>query len=442
MKSSFQTILIVICGFAALVAVLMFAGILPSFSGSSFGGQTVEEVVMWGPYRGVDVETYFNNFNETNKAVVKIKYEAQVPETYLNNLVEAFARGEGPDLFFADQKMLNRLTGKLTEIPYTAYSQRTALNNFVDGASVFMTSTGLKALPLMIDPLVMFYNRTLYTSANIVIPPKNWTEFLTTIKPLTEIDIRNNIIRSAAALGEFRNITNAKYIFSTLLLQAGNPIITTDANDNYNSVLTDSFGFTPSPAEATIAFYQQFANPVQVSYSWNRSLSGDKDMFTAEKLATYFGLSSELADLQQKNPHLSLDVVVIPQKDPQKKVTYANFYGAVIAKNSKKQNSALSAASLLSQPVNLEKLAKILNYLPARRDLLAVKDSDPLVQVFKNSAVISRSWVDPDNDQTKQIFQQMMENVQTGQIGAADAIMDANSKINRLFNKVTKSSAE
>jgi len=437
MKSPFQMILITVFGLIAFVAVLMFSDILPGGI-SPLGSKAVEEVVMWGPYSGIEIENYFGAISDVNKDIVKIKYIPQIPETYLNNLVESFAQGKGPDLFFADQKMLNRLVGKTTDIPYSIYPQRDILNNFADGVSVFMNSKGLRAIPLMIDPLVMFYNRTMYTSANIIIPPKDWTEFLATIKPLTEIDTRNNITRTAAALGEFNNITNAKDIFSALLFQAGNPIVTTDINDNYNSVLANAFGFSPIPAEAVTSFYHQFSNPTQVSYSWNRSVSNDKDMFVAEKLATYFGLSSEIADLRAKNPHLNLDAVIIPQKDPQKRVTYADFYGMVISKSSTKQNSAMTAALLLAQSQNQADLAKILKYMPARRDQLAVKDSDPLVQVFKDSSVISRSWVDPDNNNTKQVLQQMSENIQTGQVGVSSAISSASDQINRLFSKINQ----
>lgn len=434
-KSPFQMFLIAGLGIIALVAVLMFAGVLPGGLGNS-KNIVAEEVVMWGPFNSTVLTGYFNALNEENKTVVTIKYIAKPPETYINSLIEAFARGEGPDLFFVDQKSINRLAGKVVGIPYSSYPQRDVLNDFADGASVFTNSKGLRVMPLMIDPLVMYYNRTMYTSANIVIPPKNWTEFLATIKPIVEIDTRNNITRTASALGEFNNITNAKYILSALLFQAGNPIVTTDINDNYNFVLGESFGFTPSPAEASLAFYQQFSNPAQVSYSWNRSISNDKDMFTAEKLATYFGFASELKDLQQKNPHLNLDAVVIPQKDVQKKVTYANFLGTMIAKSSQKPISAVKASLLLSQAKNLEGLAKILNYQPARRDLLVKKDSDPLVQVFKDSAVIARSWIDPDSEQTKQILRQMSENVQTGQIKTINAVKNASDKINRLFELV------
>ncbi len=432
MKSPFQTILLVIFGIVAVIAVLIFAGYLPSGIGP-FGSKPVEEVTIWGPYDKPELTQFFNELNDKNKQLVQIKYQSQVPENYLDHLIEAFARGEGPDLFFADQKMLDRLSGKISEIPYSVYPQRDILNNFADGVSVFMNSKGLKSMPLFIDPLVMYYNRTMYASANIVVPPKNWTEFMTTIKPIVEIDARNNITRTATALGEFRNITNAKYIFSTLLLQAGNPIIVTNIDDTYQPVLSNDYGLTPPPTEASLNFYQQFSNPTQLAYSWNRSLTNDKDMFVAENLATYFGFASELSDLQAKNPHLSLDAVLIPQKDPQKRVTYGNFYGLTISKNSKKQSSSILAADLLSQSVNLNNLSGILKYLPSRRDLLVAKDPDPFIQVFKDSAVVARSWVDPDSNKTNEIFTQLSEGVKTGQVKITDAVKSADANMLRLF---------
>jgi ABC-type glycerol-3-phosphate transport system substrate-binding protein len=437
MKSSFQLTLIIACGFLAVIAVLMFAGYLPKGIGSK-NKNVVQEVTLWGPFGGIDVDEYFNNLSDANKDVVRVKYVSQAPEDYVENLIEAFARGEGPDLFFVDQKMLNRLTGKTILIPYETYPQRDVLNNFADGSSVFMTSAGLKAIPLMIDPLVMYYNRTMYTSSNVVIPPKTWVEFLATIKPILQIDSRNNITRTAAAMGEFRNITNSKSLLSTLFLQSGNPIVILDANDNYVADLNNTLGLTPSPAEAAIVYYQQFSNPTQASYTWNRSMTNDKDTFAAENLATYFGFASELKDLRGKNPHLDLDAVVIPQKDLRKRVSYGDFYGAAISKNSKKQASAYLLAEILAKKTTQDEMTKLLGYLPARRDLLVIKDSDPIRQIFKDSATLSRSWVDPVPSNTNQIIQEMMEGIQTGQTEIGGAIIDANSKINRLFNSQPK----
>lgn len=424
----------VILGFIALIAVLMFAGILPGGIGP-MGSKKVDEVVLWGPYGGNELTSFFSEFNAENSETVKINYVSKTPETFLDDLIESFARGEGPDLFFVDQTMLNRLNGKITEIPYSSYPQRDILNNFVDGASVFMNTTGLRAMPMFIDPLVMYYNRTMYTSANIIIPPKNWIDLIATIKPITEIDQANNITRTAVALGQFNNITNAKYILSTLLFQAGNPIIATTADNNYEVVLANNFGLSPTPAEVVVSFFNQFSNPTQEAYAWNRSISQDKDMFVAEKLATYFGFASELTDLQAKNPHLNFDAALIPQKDSQKKIVYGDFYGLAISKSSSLKNSAILASSLLSNSVNNKNLASLLSLRPIRRDLLVQKESDPFLQVFNDSAVVANSWVDPNTVRTNQILQSVIENTQTGQVSISSAVINATSQINLLFDK-------
>lgn len=433
--STFQLILLTILGFIAVIAVLMFAGVIPggaSFIGTKAGGT----IVVWGPYSQDNIIKYFELFNTANKATVKIKYEAKAPETYLEDLIEAFARGTGPDLFFVDQKMLNRLAGKIADIPYTSYPERDFQNIYADGASVFTTNSGLRAIPLLIDPLVMYYNKTLYSSAGFVLPPDTWQGLAATLPAINKQDDRKNFTQTGVAMGEFRNITNAKYILSTLMFQAGNPISSIDSQGNYSLELTNSFGFTPPPADAAATFYLQFSDPTLSVYSWNRSLDNDKNMFVIEKAATYFGFGSELADLQAKNPHLNLDAAPVPQKDLNRRVTYGNFYGLAIAGNSKNKALAMNTAVLLSSAKNLEDLSVVLAIPPARRDLLAAKSSDPWMQAFKESAIIARSWIDPEATKTTTIMAQMLENVQTGQAKINESVRDAEGKINLLFNQI------
>lgn len=431
--STFQLILLVIFGFLAVIAVLMFAGIIPGASGLA-GGTVAGQVVMWGPYGGDELNQYFGDLNNIKTKTVQIKYEPQAPETYLDKLIEAFARGGGPDLFLVDQNMLNRLAGKTTDISYLTYSERDFLNNFVDGAEIFSATSSWRALPLLIDPLVMYYNRTLYTSAGIVSPPTSWEQFVATLKPLNRPAGQGDFTQTAVAAGEFRNVTNANYLLSALVFQAGNLLTVRDGWGNYRFDLANNYGFTPSPAEAALNFYLQFSNPSSPNYSWNRSLDLDKDMFVAEKLATYFGFASELADLQAKNPHLNFDAVVIPQKDPVRRLTYGRFLGAAIAGNSQQKGLAYTAALLLTQPENLKQLAKILALSPARRDLLAKPAGDPWQQTFNDSAVIARSFVDPDRIKTRALLGQMVEDVQTGRVTASQAISDTNGRINLLFS--------
>lgn len=433
-SSLFQVILMFVLGIVAVVAVLIFSGILPGAS-SALNNKKVEEVVLWGPYPQVVLTNFIAEFNKANEQVVKIRYEARAPETYLDDLIESFARASGPDLFVIDEKMLNRLTGKTAEIPYTGYPQRDILNTYADGVDVYFGLTGLKAVPLFIDPLVMYYNRTMYSSAGLVNVPKTWDEFVSNLPKFNQVDDRNNVTRTGAAMGEFRNITNAKNLLSAILFQAGNPIQVLDDKGRPKAVLDNDYGYSTSPAIAALSFYQQFSDTAQSTYSWNRSMVVDKNFFLAENLANYFGMASDLGDLRAKNPHLNIDVSTLPQKDLNRRITYGNVYALALSKGSKKKVSALNAALALSKTSSLEKLSGILSMTPARRDLLAKKEADPFKQIFKDSAVITKTWADPDPVKTNQIFSQMSEESQIGQSAISSAIMNGNGKINLLFEK-------
>jgi len=433
-SSTFQIILLIVFGFIAVLAVLMFSGIIPG--GASFmGTKEAGTVVLWGPYPSDTLASYFSDLNKVNSSAVQIKYVYKAPETYTDTLVEAFARASGPDLFFADQTMLNRLTGKTADIPFTIYPERSFIDTFADGASVFTNPTGLSALPLFIDPLVMYYNRTLYSSAGIVSPPKTWKDFVATAGLINKQDSQNNFLFTAAPLGEFRNITNAKAVLSSLIFQAGNPISDVDGDGNYYLRLSDGFGFNPPPAETALTFYLSFSNPTLDTYSWNRSMAEDKDMFVAEKSAVYFGFSSELADLKSKNPHLNLDASPVPQSDLRRQATFGNFEGVMIANNSSQKDLAMTAAGIIASTENLKTLASLLSLVPARRDLLSAPVADPWGQVFRSAAVNVRSWVDPEPATTQAVLGQMIDSVQTGQSSAASGIQEANGKINTLFIK-------
>lgn len=430
--TNFQIVLLIMFGFLAVIAVLMFAGVIPG--GSSFlGDKSAGEIVMWGPAGGDNLQRFFEDLSLANEKTVRIRYVAQAPETYLDKLIEAFARGGGPDAFFVDQNMIDRLTGKITDIPFSVYAERDFRDNFVDGAAIFAGTSSLKALPLLVDPLMLYYNRTLYSSAGIAVPPARWDDFLGGISALNRRDERGNFKLTAAPLGEFVNIQNAKYILSTLMLQAGNPITTNESDGSYRFDLANDYGFSPAPAVAAVNFYLQFSNPSLAVYSWNRSMDDDQSLFIAEQAAAYFGFASELSRLKAKNPHLALDVAPLPQKDLTRRFVYGSFTGIAIAGNSRQKSLAYAASRLLTETANLSKLAEVIGIPPARRDLLSRAVSDPWQQAWNGSALYARSFVDPDRAQTNAILTRTLENIQTNQISAPEALTDANGRLNLLF---------
>jgi ABC-type glycerol-3-phosphate transport system substrate-binding protein len=295
---------------------------------------------------------------------------------------------------------------------------------------VFLTSKGILAFPIAIDPLVMYYNRSMLDANAIVYPPKYWDELTALLPTLTQKDDLNKIIKSGVALGQFSNIAHAKDILSALFMQTGNPIVA-ETDGSFSSALSDS---TKYNLGAVLQFYTNFADSLKNAYSWNRSLPNSTDAFSAENLAFYFGFGSELRSLINKNPNQNFLVAPLPQiKNANTKVTSARVTGIAISAFSKNFNTAFLAAGLLATGDFASKYALALGVAPARRDLLKVMPTDAYSPAFYTSALYARSWLDPSPKDTDDIFRGMVEKVLSNSLSSDDAVRDANSKLGLLL---------
>lgn len=431
MKSFFQPLLLFIFGAAAVIAMLIFSGVLPGFKAKT--GGTGGTVVVWSPYPGSnELTAYVADFNKKNSSSVNLVYVSKNAETYENDLIEALATGAGPDIFFLPDNLIIKHQDKVFPIPYQTYPLRTFKDTFADAGEIFLADIGVIAFPVAINPLVMYYNRDLFSQASVSVIPKTWTDFVGASQSITKLDTNNNIIQSGLAFGEFLNVSNARDIILLLLNQAGNPVISR-IGDKYVSSLSDSFGVSPTPTEATFAFFTQFADQAKTAYSWNKSLPEAKDSFTAGKLATYFGFANELADLRVKNPHLNLDVSVVPQKNENSKVTYGRVMGLAISRNSKNPAGAASAIYLLTDKDNDTIMANLIGWVPARRDLLGLAQADPFNDVFYKSAIVARGFTDPNYAGTLRIFKNIAQAFQIGLTVTTQALSDANGELQLLI---------
>ncbi len=85
-------------------------------------------------------------------------------------LVAALASGQGPALVIMPHDLLVSQGDKLTPIPFSIVSERAFLDTYLDGASVFLSNNGILALPILVDPVVMYWNKDLFASAGIPTP--------------------------------------------------------------------------------------------------------------------------------------------------------------------------------------------------------------------------------------------------------------------------------
>ncbi len=432
---SFQIIVVAVFIACALFAVLVFSGTIKIGKQDAKPG-SLGSVSVWGTVGGEVVNKVIEDFNNNNTNLFTIQYSQKSPDTFNDELLEALASGKGPDLFLLPDYLGYRYANKIYSIPYSSYPIANFKNNFVGAGEVFLNSKGVLALPLTVDPMVMYYNRTILDANNIIYPPAYWDDFSSLVSTITKKDDSKQIVKSAVALGQFSNITNAKEILVSLFMQTGNNIIN-ENNNVYFSSLNQTFNeSTAKILGSVLSFYTSFSDPLKETYSWNRSLPASKDYFSSEHLAFYFGFASELQSLVDKNPNQNFQIAAMPQiKNSNSKVTSAHVVGIAISSSSKNLNTAVTAAITLATGEFAEKFAIASNIPPARRDLLVSKPNDTYAPLFYASALYAKSWLDPDREGTNLIFKNMIEGVLSNSLPPEEAIADADGKLNLLLLK-------
>lgn len=432
-KSPFQIILF------AILVIAIVAGVLIFSMQRQKQTNTNDPVTIWGTLSQDVFSAYLNQINEANRDSIKASYKEFEVDKFETALVEALASGTGPDMVIMKDDWLVRHENKLYTVGYDYLPQKMYKETFIEAGDILLKPNGISGFPFIIDPLVMYYNRATLNSAGISFAPKYWDEFLKVVPGLVRKDSSFNISKSAVALGEFRNIKNAKEILVTLTAQAGNQIVTRNFDTQNQNVgrfivnLDGRNGFAVAPADAALNYYTQFSNPSKTLYSWNRALPNSDEMFLSGNLAFYFGLASEYFTIQRKNPNLNYDVAVLPQsRSSDGKFTYGDLYFIGIINNSKFISSALGAADVLTNSGNLMLLANILNLPPVRRDLLVEQNSNAVLQNFNLSALIAKPFIDPDSAKTTKIFSDMVESYTSGRSLISEAIERAQSELNQI----------
>lgn len=433
---TFQIVIMVIFVALLFLGFLGFSGKLPFLSHS---GNVVNygNVTLWGTIPSAAMQDLLSNNFSNKQAGVTITYVAKKPDTINSDFIEALANGKGPDAIIVAQDEILKNINKFTIIPYQNFPQRTYLDTFLPEAEMFLRSDGIVALPFTIDPIVMYWNKDILTSALVVSPPAFWSDFYSLVPKITVHDSGGNITKSLVSFGEYVNVTHAKEIVSLLMMQAGSPIVL-NTNGVYTSALSSGGTATAeSPIITAMRFYTEFSKPEKDSYSWNRSLPASLSMFEAGGLALYFGYASEYQTIKEKNPHLNFDVAMVPQvsKDSSK-LTFGKIQGIAITAASHNQAGAFRAASLLSGAIAIGSISNSLGAPPVRRDLIAAGPPDAVSTVFYNSALISRGWYDPAPAATDSMFMNMFDSVTSGRSSMSEALQNAGDTLTSLLRSL------
>jgi multiple sugar transport system substrate-binding protein len=428
----FQIILLSVFGVLALVGLFVFT----TYSGFSSTKNAVGSIVVWGTLPQDGVSQALQALSSASPDYKDVTYK-QIPAAQFDGqLADALASGVGPDLIIISQEQLLTEAPRLNVIPFSTIPQRTYVNTYVPEANLFLGSAGTYGIPYVIDPLVMYYNQSLLASAGIATPPATWEAINGVAQKLTQQTGNQTIIKSAVALGGYGNVTNARSILSLLMLQAGNSI-TQNVNGGFRSVLSQApagtFGATP--AESSLNFYTQFANPSKTTYSWNASLPTSQHAFLSGDLALYFGFASERSFLQDANPNLRFDMTPIPQPSAAAaNISYANIYAFAIPKASKHAAAAYQTAIAMTDTKPLLIAAYGMGMAPAKRALLTPSADDLYGPVYFPEALTAQGWLSPTPATTDRIFAGMIDAVVTGRSVARDALITAEQSFNAALH--------
>ncbi len=419
-------------GLTIVFSAFIIIGVIIFAASKGSGSTPAAQITIWGFLPKQSFDQFVSATAVGKDKTLVVTYVQENPASFENDFVNALANGAGPDVVMISQDMVAQNQNKLLTIPYANYSERTFKDSFVQEGELFLNKNGVVAVPFVIDPLVLYWNRDIFSSAGVSLPPKYFDELLTLPSQLSQTDKSGNFTQSAVALGEWGNVRNAKAIFSDMLLSAGSSVVDTTGTTP-RSTLTDTTGAI-SPAEASLDFYTQFANPTKQTYSWNRSLPNSLDYFLSGNLAMYFGFASELATIRAKNPNLNFDVTAMLQsRQAVKKISFATIYGLAIVKQSKNASAAFKTITELTTDDSINTLESYTNLPPVKRSLLATAPTDPYKAVFHQSALVSAGWFDPDGAVTDAMFQNMVESVTSGRARTSEAVNSANDKMNSLF---------
>jgi multiple sugar transport system substrate-binding protein len=425
--SRFQLIFIGVFVAFIIIGVILFA------AGGRGRGEEGGSITVWGTMPQSVFSQIWGQSQLSKDQTLVVTYVEKSEENFDSDFVEALAEGVGPDVIFISHDNVYKNRNKLLTIPFESISERTYRDTFVEEGSIFLTPAGALALPVSIDPLVMYWNKNIFSDAGLASPPTFWDEYFALSGALTTKDSAFNVTRSTVALGEYKNISNSKEILAALIMQAGNPIVAIE-NGVATGVLRKSFNTPVLPTSAALSFYTEFSNPAKPFYSWNRSLPLSETAFLAGDLAVYFDFGSRYSYLKIKNPNLNFDIANFPQsRTGIKKITYGNMTGLAIVKNSQNIAGAFAFISELISKDIVKVMAESLGIAPARRDLLSERQTDAVRPVLYDGALWSQGWLDPDNVATDQIFLRLVESVTGGRVRMDVAINQAGAELENLF---------
>jgi ABC-type glycerol-3-phosphate transport system substrate-binding protein len=429
----FELALVIIFIVLGLAALALLSG-YDRGSGSADGIAVTGPVQIWGTMPGSGMANMIDSLSEEFESYQNVSYRYIAPAEFDQRLVNALADGVGPDIVLMSHEHLVDMRRRIAPYSYEIVSERDIRDSYVEGAQIFALNDGLYALPIAVDPMVMYWNRDILATNGFLAPPRTWEELLNVqFDALIERDFGRNINRAVVAMGEFNNVRNAFGVMSMLLIQGGTAGVL-DTERGYDIRLQQSLVGNNNPLRTVVDFYTRFSQPANSFYSWNRSLAQDRASFVSEDLAFYFGYASEAREIERLNPNLNFDIAEVPQGAAASvRRTYGQFYGLSLLRSTDNASGAYAVMAQLHNPTRAAAIAIDSGLAPASRQAIAAGTNDTYARVSFASAGIAYGWLNPNLPQAEQTFATMTSDVNENRRSLDQAVSDGLERLEQSY---------
>lgn len=416
-----------------LFSVLIFSG---KISIGNKQDKPQGEVLLWGTLPETPMNAIVQAFNPQAKTY-RVTYRQIREEEFSQKLVEALANGVGPDVIMAPYQILLAQSARLYPMPLASIGEKTFKDAYVDGASLFFGQQGAVALPISIDPMVLFYNRTLFSKHGIINPPTYWDD-VSSMTPSLTILRNGKFIESGVALGA-PTTPYAKDILVSIVRQLGQKPLVIQYGDNgqtytdvtINNPITE--GGDVKPLSSAARFFTQFADPLQTTYSWNQYVGNADDQFIAEKLAMYVGYSGELSSLRARNPRGEFEMSYFPQtRGYDSFETGMKMYGIATLKTSKNVIAGLNVEAQFAGVGIAPSIAAITGGVPAFRTYAGTQGINT---VIAKSMLVAKGWHDIHAEKSTALIVSMLSDIVSGRQGVTDAVEIFVGRLQDLYSQ-------
>ena len=152
----------------------------------------------------------------------------------------------------------------------------------------------------------------------------------------------------------------------------------------------------------------------------------------------YIGYASEFNLIEQQNPNLNFDVAPLPHLSNgqgENLTTFARVYALAIPTVSKNPQDALVIQQILTTEYASSILSDYIGLPSPYNSLLATVPKNATKTTFRNSAIMARSWLDPNPAATYAIIAKMINSVVSGEKRMSEAISRAQKELEVLLSK-------